>query len=188
MSVRTSQCSSVMAAAAAHRRAGWVREMYAWCAAVHKNGVALVHDLPPRSKLMAQPPHDATPGEAAILHYTWGTLYHDADGKEFWRFDKRDYTAKDQELKAGLAQRGRGSVACHACCANGQIDQVVANHARAAAAAAALLTGASIQAAAAALAARLEAAGRRARPQGTAHDADGDADGNEQSIRRAAGD
>lgn len=79
-------------------RAGWVREMYAWCVAVHKNGVHLTHELPPASRLMAQPPHDWTAGRAAFLHYTWGTLYHQ-DGKEIWRFDKRDWTAKEHELK-----------------------------------------------------------------------------------------
>eukprot|EP00879_Flechtneria_rotunda_P014651 GHRR01015310.1.p1 GENE.GHRR01015310.1~~GHRR01015310.1.p1 ORF type:complete len:332 (+),score=80.08 GHRR01015310.1:805-1800(+) len=77
---------------------GWVREMYAWCAAVHKNGVKLTYEHPPKSKLMSQPPHDWVQGEAAILHYTWGTLYF-KDSKEFWRFDKRDYTAKEHELK-----------------------------------------------------------------------------------------
>uniref|UniRef100_A0A383WBI5 Hydroxyproline O-arabinosyltransferase-like domain-containing protein n=1 Tax=Tetradesmus obliquus TaxID=3088 RepID=A0A383WBI5_TETOB len=77
---------------------GWVREMYAWCVAVHKNGVQLTHELPPASRLMAQPPHDWTAGRAAFLHYTWATLYHQ-DGKEIWRFDKRDWTAKEHELK-----------------------------------------------------------------------------------------
>ena len=78
--------------------AGWVREMYAWCVAVHKNGVQLTHEAPPNSRLMSQPPHDWTLGQAAILHYTWGTLYFKG-GKEFWRFDKRDWTAKEHELK-----------------------------------------------------------------------------------------
>jgi hypothetical protein len=72
--------------------------MYAWCVAVHKNGVLLTHELPPQSRLMAQPPHDWQQGAAAFLHYTWGTLYHQ-DGKEIWRFDKRDWTAKEHELK-----------------------------------------------------------------------------------------
>lgn len=72
--------------------------MYAWCVAVHKNGVQLTHEAPPKSKLLSQPPHDASMGDAAILHYTWGTLYQ-KDGKEFWRFDKRDWTAKQHELK-----------------------------------------------------------------------------------------
>jgi hypothetical protein len=85
--------------------------MYAWCVAVHKNGVRLTHELPPASRLMAQPPQDWVQGQAAFLHYTWGTLYHQ-DGKEIWRFDKRDWTAKEHELKvrqvaawtAGLAE------------------------------------------------------------------------------------
>jgi hypothetical protein len=78
--------------------AGWVREMYAWCAAVHKNGINIIHQAPPRSKLISQPPHDFQQGDACMLHYTWGTLYH-KNGKEFWRFDKRDWTAKEHELK-----------------------------------------------------------------------------------------
>lgn len=78
--------------------AGWVREMYAWCAAVHKNGINIIHQAPPKSKLISQPPHDSKQGEACMLHYTWGTLYH-KNGKEFWRFDKRDWTAKEHELK-----------------------------------------------------------------------------------------
>lgn len=78
--------------------------MYAWCVAVHKNGVQLTHELPPASRLMAQPPHDWTAGRAAFLHYTWGTLYHQ-DGKEIWRFDKRDWTAKEHELKVRLPRQ-----------------------------------------------------------------------------------
>jgi len=72
--------------------------MYAWCAAVHKNDINLIHDAPPRSKLISQPPHDFQQGDACMLHYTWGTLYN-KNGKEFWRFDKRDWTAKEHELK-----------------------------------------------------------------------------------------
>ncbi|KAF8072854.1 HPAT1 [Scenedesmus sp. PABB004] len=78
---------------------GWVREMYAWCVSVHKNGVTLTHAAPPASLLLAQPPHDAAAGSAAMLHYTWGALFNKG-GKEFWRFDKRDWTAKEHELKA----------------------------------------------------------------------------------------
>lgn len=80
--------------------AGWVREMYAWCVSVHKNNIQLVHELPPKSKLISQPPHNWDLGEAAMLHYTWGTLYYKND-KELWRFDKRDWTAKEHELKVG---------------------------------------------------------------------------------------
>lgn len=82
--------------------AGWVREMYAWCVSVHKNNVELVHELPPKSKLISQPPHNWDLGQAAMLHYTWGTLYF-KDDKEVWRFDKRDWTAKEHELKVRSA-------------------------------------------------------------------------------------
>lgn len=80
---------------------GWVREMYAWCVSVHKNNVQLVHQQPPKSRLISQPPHNWELGEAAMLHYTWGTLFFKND-KEVWRFDKRDWTAKEHELKVGV--------------------------------------------------------------------------------------
>lgn len=35
-----------------------------------------------------------------MLHYTWGTLYFKGD-KQVWRFDKRDWTTKEEELKVG---------------------------------------------------------------------------------------
>jgi hypothetical protein len=76
--------------------------MYAWCVSVHKNNVELVHELPPKSKLISQPPHNWDLGQAAMLHYTWGTLYF-KDDKEVWRFDKRDWTAKEHELKVRSA-------------------------------------------------------------------------------------
>jgi hypothetical protein len=72
--------------------------MYAWDVAVHKNGVRLQHQAPPRSRLISQPPHNFEQGQAAMLHYTWGTLLFEG-GKEVWRFDKRDWTAKEHELK-----------------------------------------------------------------------------------------
>lgn len=72
--------------------------MYAWCVSVHKNKVQLVHALPPNSTLISQPPHNWELGEAAMLHYTWGTLFF-KDDKEVWRFEKRDWTAKEHERK-----------------------------------------------------------------------------------------
>ena len=72
--------------------------MYAWCAAVHANNVSILHEPHPASSLIAQPPHDTTPGGAAIYHYTWGSIYK-AGESEVWRFDKRDYTAEGDALK-----------------------------------------------------------------------------------------
>lgn len=86
--------------------------MYAWCVAIQKNGVQLQHEAPPKSKLISQPPHDWVQGEACMLHYTWGTLYN-KDGKEFWRFDKRDWTAKEHELKVSNGGSGWRQHAMH---------------------------------------------------------------------------
>jgi len=72
--------------------------MYAWCVAVSVNNVSLTHEAPPASKLLAQPPHDLGPGEAAIYHYTWGSIFKEGD-KEVWKFDKREYTAEGDALK-----------------------------------------------------------------------------------------
>jgi hypothetical protein len=67
----------------------WVREMYAWDIAVALNNVELKVEEPPHSHLIAQPPHDLVLGDAAMCHYTWGTLYfeHYTNGsrKEIWR-------------------------------------------------------------------------------------------------------
>ena len=41
---------------------------------------------------MAQLPADEAPGDAAMLHYTWGTVFKDASGAKVWEFDKRVYT------------------------------------------------------------------------------------------------
>jgi hypothetical protein len=75
--------------------------MYAWCVSVHKNKVQLVHALPPNSTLISQPPHNWELGKAAMLHYTWGTLFF-KDDKEVWRFEKRDWTAKEHERKVSI--------------------------------------------------------------------------------------
>ena len=49
--------------------------------------------LPPESPLIAQPPHDSRMGAAAMMHYTWGSIFtHPANKSEVWKFDKRFYT------------------------------------------------------------------------------------------------
>lgn len=47
------------------RAPDWVREMYAWCVAVHINNASILHEPPPQSRLLAQPPHDLQPGARA---------------------------------------------------------------------------------------------------------------------------
>lgn len=46
----------------------------------------------PGNPLVAQLPADDEPGDAAMLHYTWGTIFKDAAGGKVWEFDKRAYT------------------------------------------------------------------------------------------------
>lgn len=69
------------------------------CAVVQK--VDLQLKLPPRSPLMVQPPADHSIGAAALLHYTWGSIFKDthANNAEVWKFDKRFYTDKAVALK-----------------------------------------------------------------------------------------
>ncbi len=55
--------------------------------------------LPPKCKLIAQPPADLAEGDAAMLHYTWGSIWKDDAGKEVWSFDKRFYTDAKLELE-----------------------------------------------------------------------------------------
>ena len=55
--------------------------------------------LPPKSPLISQPPADALPGAASMLHYTWGTLFMDKDNRKAWEFDKRTFTAKEIETE-----------------------------------------------------------------------------------------
>ena len=56
-------------------------------------GIRLQLALPPESLLIAQPPHDAQQGAAAMLHYTWGSVFTlPANKTEVWKFDKRVYT------------------------------------------------------------------------------------------------
>lgn len=59
--------------------------------------------LPPKQKLIAQPPADQGIGDAAMFHYTWGTIWKDASGSEVWKFDKRFYTDANLELQVRVA-------------------------------------------------------------------------------------
>ncbi len=99
-------------------RAPQVREMYAWDVAVFLANVSLVHRLPPDSRLMAQPPADHRLGAAAIYHYTWGSIFKE-DGKEVWRFDKRDYTKAEEALKVSSVARWGSGARCGSSCALG---------------------------------------------------------------------
>ena len=55
--------------------------------------------MPPDSPLIAQPPHDARQGAAAMLHYTWGSIFTlPANKSEVWKFDKRFYTDASIEI------------------------------------------------------------------------------------------
>ena len=66
-------------------------------------GVKFDLQLPPKCKLIAQPPADLAEGDAAMLHYTWGSIWKDDAGKEVWSFDKRFYTDAKLELEVILA-------------------------------------------------------------------------------------
>ncbi|GLC55430.1 hypothetical protein PLESTB_000986400 [Pleodorina starrii] len=79
----------------------WVREMYAWDIALALHNVTLVTETPPHSRLIAQPPHDLIIGDAAMFHYTWGTLYYE-NKKEIFKWEKRDYTSREQALKVPM--------------------------------------------------------------------------------------
>ena len=71
---------------------GWVREMYAFSVALALQGVKVDLAKPPLNPLIAQPPADATLGQAAMFHYTWGSVFQNAKGEKVWEFDKRAYT------------------------------------------------------------------------------------------------
>jgi hypothetical protein len=62
-------------------------------------GITLELKLPPHSPLIVQPPADDGLGDAAMTHYTWGTLINDPTGKRVWEFDKRTYTAPEIQTK-----------------------------------------------------------------------------------------
>ena len=67
-------------------------------------GVKFDLKLPPKCKLIAQPPADLAEGDAAMLHYTWGSIWKDDAGKEVWSFDKRFYTDAKLELEVTLVE------------------------------------------------------------------------------------
>jgi hypothetical protein len=68
-----------------------VREvLQAWCFCLSCQG----------GKLIVQPPADQESYDAAMFHYTWGSIWKEqATGKEVWKFDKRFYTDKVLETK-----------------------------------------------------------------------------------------
>ena len=79
---------------------GWLRDMYAYDAAILVAGVEHTVAGAPESPLMAQPPADDAGtlnarGEytfpAFLLHYTWGPEIYDAEENKLWVFDKRAY-------------------------------------------------------------------------------------------------
>ncbi|DBA81022.1 TPA: hypothetical protein ACH3X2_007228 [Trebouxia sp. C0005] len=71
---------------------GWVREMYAFSVALALQGIKVDLAKPPLNPLITQPPADATLGQAAMFHYTWGSVFQNAQGEKAWEFDKRAYT------------------------------------------------------------------------------------------------
>ena len=81
---------------------GWVREMYAFSVAVALQGITVDLAKPPSNKLIAQPPADASLGEAAMFHYTWGTVFQNSSGAKLWEFDKRVYTDASIVTLVGL--------------------------------------------------------------------------------------
>uniref|UniRef100_A0A061QV19 Hydroxyproline O-arabinosyltransferase-like domain-containing protein n=1 Tax=Tetraselmis sp. GSL018 TaxID=582737 RepID=A0A061QV19_9CHLO len=87
------------------QKLGWVREMYAWSVAAALNNVKFDLHLPPKQKLIVQPPADREIGDAAMFHYTWGTVINDVQGGDkvkLWEFDKRTYTDAVHALKVPL--------------------------------------------------------------------------------------
>ena len=65
------------------------------CAALSSGVLSHAHVLAraqPGNELVAQLPADEAPGAAAMLHYTWGTVFKNAGGAKVWEFDKRVYT------------------------------------------------------------------------------------------------
>jgi hypothetical protein len=72
--------------------------MYGWSVAAALNGVKFDLKLPPSQKLIVQPPADRKIGDAAMFHYTWGTVIS-KDNQRIWEFDKRTYTDANLPLK-----------------------------------------------------------------------------------------
>lgn len=66
--------------------------MYAFSIALALQGVKVDLALPPSSLLISQPPADPSLGQAAMFHYTWGTVFNNATGGKVWEFDKRVFT------------------------------------------------------------------------------------------------
>lgn len=82
----------------------WVREMYAWDAALaHHPNVKIRTEHPPNSTTIIQPPFDEQVGDAALCHYTWGALYHEGlpskGAKQVYRWEKRDFNDIKYVLK-----------------------------------------------------------------------------------------
>ena len=71
--------------------------------------------LPPASTLIAQPPADVVTGEAAMHHYTWGSIWTD-NGTKVWEFDKRSYTDAKFELEVRSTSLSHEWQAVHLCC------------------------------------------------------------------------
>lgn len=66
--------------------------MYAFAVAVALQGVKLNLVAPPLNRLITQPPADADLGQAAMFHYTWGSIFQNSSGDKIWEFDKREFT------------------------------------------------------------------------------------------------
>eukprot|EP00197_Chlamydomonas_leiostraca_P009048 CAMPEP_0202871570 /NCGR_PEP_ID=MMETSP1391-20130828/19061_1 /ASSEMBLY_ACC=CAM_ASM_000867 /TAXON_ID=1034604 /ORGANISM="Chlamydomonas leiostraca, Strain SAG 11-49" /LENGTH=409 /DNA_ID=CAMNT_0049552413 /DNA_START=223 /DNA_END=1452 /DNA_ORIENTATION=+ len=83
----------------------WVREMYAWDAAValHQDKIKILTEHPPNSSTIVQPPFDEGMGRGCLCHYTWGALYHEGlpskGAKQVYRYEKRDYNDLKYVLK-----------------------------------------------------------------------------------------
>eukprot|EP00887_Chlorella_sp_A99_P004360 scaffold15.g4360.t1 len=83
--------------AACKKALDWVREMYAFSVACALERIKLDLQLPPKNKLVIQPPADHSMGEASQMHYTWGSIFKAPNGSDVWSFDKRAYTDKKLE-------------------------------------------------------------------------------------------
>ena len=83
---------------------GWVREMYAFSVAAALQGIHLNLAQPPLNRLITQPPADANLGQAAMLHYTWGSVFQNSSGGKIWEFDKRAFT--DASIVTTVSMKG----------------------------------------------------------------------------------
>ena len=66
--------------------------MYAFSVALALQGITVDLAKPPLNPLITQPPADANLGEAAMFHYTWGSVFQNSSGDKVWEFDKRVFT------------------------------------------------------------------------------------------------